>query len=179
MNTWRKGWLRIIARDAVSGAIGIEGCVRYGVRTILWLMSLDSGVSVQPENTYAGRNPQMSERISLQMLLLQEPPKFFSFILIFQHPMTLESRKLTNWCSGITSQLKWKRRILPGPLYPSSTVYGLGLSGRSVSWVEQKRVMCSTVSSTHNSLTTLPTCELCCFPGKQLLQEYWVAGWVE
>lgn len=75
----------------------------------------------------------------------------FSFILIFQHPMTLESRKLTNWFSGITSQLKWKRRIWPGPLYPSSTVYGLGLSGRSVSWVQQKRVMCSTVSSTHNS----------------------------
>ena len=54
----------------------------------------------------------------------------FFFHLIFQHPMTLESRKLTNLCSGITSQLKWKMRILPGPLYPSSTIYGLGLSGR-------------------------------------------------
>ena len=47
------------------------------------LMSLDSEVSVHAENTKAGRNPWISERIRLQMLLLQQPVHFFPFHLDF------------------------------------------------------------------------------------------------
>lgn len=45
---------------------------------------------------------------------------FFSFILIFQHLITLEFRKFTTLYSGATNQLKWKKKVLAGPLYPSS-----------------------------------------------------------
>ena len=93
------------------------------MRTNLSLMSMVSavpGVPVTPEDPQARRNPQTSKRFSLQMLLLQQPLDFFSFILIFDHRMTLKSRKLTNLCSVITKQLEWKSRSFEGSLHPPS-----------------------------------------------------------
>lgn len=70
---------QIRAHSAVSDTRGKKVYARYRVKTNLFLMSLDSGVSVHEANIQAGGNPQISEKISLQMLPLQQPLDFFLF----------------------------------------------------------------------------------------------------
>lgn len=90
------------------------------MRTNLSLMSVDSGVSVHAENTKAGRNPQISEKIILQMLLLQQPLDFFFFHLDFPTSNNWSSENSPPCAQGQATKGSGKRKVLAGPLYPSS-----------------------------------------------------------